>query len=349
MGKRVLIYPYSDRCISIISFLEKEKNIDELILVSFKGWGYENQKVRFRDKEIRICQEFESKCQECDEVWFVDTFFSLECEKNLLIEKARMAIENGKLIQDYREDEVVTNFIGKGESQNLKDIPKKLHVIHTPIILISGLYTNIEGFEIEAFISSELKTKYSIKQIGSARLGKILGMEEFPKFMLDTRYREKEKILLFNQYIKQIEEKEKPDMIVIGIPGGACAYSREVVCDFGMTFEEVANAVTVDIAIIALPYADYKNQDIERMRDYVWQRNKIYIDFFDLVPQKVNEEEASMSGKLYYLTLDDQIVMEKLKQLKNEDLYYLRSDVERRQMYENILKKLHSFGEIQFM
>ena len=44
--------------------------------------------------------------------------------------------------------------------------------------------------------------------------------------MYDEGVSEKKKILMYNHYLKWIEQSEKPDVILVGIPGGIMPDSK---------------------------------------------------------------------------------------------------------------------------
>ena len=70
MKKSILIYPFTECCIPFIHQLDLM--VFNLILVSPRGWGYENKKFSFHGETFNVTTEFELNCIECNEVWFVN-------------------------------------------------------------------------------------------------------------------------------------------------------------------------------------------------------------------------------------------------------------------------------------
>ena len=68
-------------------------------------------------------------------------------------------------------------------------------------------------------ISVLLKENYKVSLISSRQFGNTENIHAFPGFMNGNGLNESEKIICYNQYLKYIEENEKPEVIVVGIPG----------------------------------------------------------------------------------------------------------------------------------
>jgi len=58
------------------------------------------------------------------------------------------------------------------------------------------------------------------------------------------------KILLFNRYVKRLEVAEKPDIIILGVPGAVQNLSEKFTMGFAVTPYLTFNAVLVDYLIL---------------------------------------------------------------------------------------------------
>lgn len=116
-------------------------------------------------------------------------------------------------------------------------------------------------FEIQLSIRENLQSKgYKISQIGSRNYCEFLGFHSFPGFMYNRNLSESEKIILFNNYIKRLENDENPDLIVIGIPGGIMKRNDTFTSYFGIFAYEISQAVTPDYVICSTQYQDFKHE-----------------------------------------------------------------------------------------
>ena len=351
MEKKILIFPYSDMCDIFIEQIEDLENIDELYLVCFKGWGYEGKKISFKGKEISVITDFDFAFQNSDEIWFVDTEYNLD-ESTLIYPKVNYAHACGKTIRYYGKETSMLKKELKG-TDSIKeetDIPKILEVMNTPLVVTAGLYDDNNEMQVELSVYEMLhKTNFNVVYIGSQRYGKALGMYEFPEFMFDNKYANLEKVLLFNQYIKEIENEKKPDLIIVGVPGGVSSYSREIVGDFGILFDLVSISVSTDIFVLSVPYEDYNIYDIQNLRKYVWERYKIHTDFFNIMPKKVNVNITNSSEQLRYLTVNNNRVMKKIEDLASKDIFCLKVKSERNKLTKKVIDRLMNYGKIELL
>ena len=142
------------------------------------------------------------------------------CNPTKLYETDGQAISISKANIHFLQDE--TNL-----PQN--DI-KSLKEIETPVLTVLGLGENCDKFNIQ------IKTKYIIEKQGykvlsifSNPLGAFLDGEILPGFLYSKSLSFPEKIKMFNFWIYDLQEKYKPDIIVIGCPSGIAELDRKSV------------------------------------------------------------------------------------------------------------------------
>lgn len=349
MKKTVLIYPFTREYALFIQKVGLLGDVKKLILVSPKGWGYEDEKVPFRDKCLYVSTEFETSCELCDEVWFINTCFEMD-EAKMIMPKILFAQEHKKEIKNFRTVKPEKTFAFATRQEEKIEVDSGIDVINTPIVLTAGLYKNTSISDVELILGDgKVHKEHKAIQISSKMEGEALGMRCLPEFMESTQYTESEKIILFNRFIKAIEQKEKPDLIIIGLPNGIKSYSRDIVEDFGMQFNMIVNAVSVDILILSVPYFEYTNDDVEGIRKLVWERYGVYTDYINIMPKRIKIDDSMLVNRLMYLTIDNQMVKHLRQKLDNEDIYEVSEEKEANRLQDNILKKLSNFGTVTFM
>lgn len=346
LKKTVLIYPYAQEYKLFAEKIALLDEIEEVILVSPKGWGYEEEKISAGNKTLTVSTEYESNCKRCDEVWFLNTCFSID-ESKMILPKIQIAKKYQKKIRNYRTVKADKCTVQKEEKT---EVVSGIDVINTPIVLTAGLFDSENISDVELILTEgKIHEDFNVVQIASRREGEALGMRTFPQFMEDTGYTEREKIVLFNCYVKEIELVEKPDIIIIGLPGGVKSYSRDVTGDFGMLFYMVTNAVSVDMVILSVPYYEYEKDDVENIRKFVWEKYRVFVDYIDIMPKWIRAEDSPLANRLLYLTVDDKLVNDRKQKMQHEDIYNVREEKEVRRLQENILGKLLQFGNVKFM
>lgn len=318
-----------------------------LMLVSPKGWGYENKNFLFHEKTFKVTTDFELNCKKCDEVWFMNCSFKID-DNLLILPKIKFAQEKDKIIKYFRSKTAEVRELLSSKENLKQEVPDALGTIYTPIVLVAGLFRHSGGWESElALLDGRFRDEYKVIQICSEPEGELLGMRPFPEFMTNSNYNEAEKIIAFNRYIEEIEKSEKPDLFIIGVPGGIKAYSRDIPEDFGILFTMVSNAVSADSLVLALPYAEYSKAELDEIKRSIWQKYQVYTDCICLSRKMVMPYDSDIAHKLRYMLLEREKISKKIREINDESLYDVEEGKERLQ--NNIIKKLLEYGEVEFM
>ena len=81
---------------------------------------------------------------------------------------------------------------------------------------------------------------------------------------------------------KYIEENEKPEVIVVGIPGELLPLTKQKPGNFGIIAYEILNAVDPDFTILSLYKDEYKEEYFEEMNNLLHYRYNVDADCFYL-------------------------------------------------------------------
>lgn len=102
-------------------------------------------------------------------------------------------------------------------------------------------------------------------------------------------------------------------------------------------------AISTDIAIVSLPYAEYKEEELEGICNYLKMRFGIDVDFINIAKKRFLIEESETEQDFVYLTLDN-------KNIKtNEYTYDLSELKEMERLIDNCLIKLESYGDLNLI
>ena len=116
-----------------------------------------------------------------------------------------------------------------------KIINERISEIQTPIVLVCGLHEYTHKFSIQLEIYKQaLEMGYKPLIIGSKAFTGCFSGFSVPRFMF-SEISEREKILSFNKYVKEIEKEHNPDLLVIGVPGGIAPFNEHFPGYFGIT------------------------------------------------------------------------------------------------------------------
>lgn len=350
--EKVLIYPYDDEVNSIIQHADMLDNIEIVSVVSPNGWGMVGETLKINGSEVVVKENFEQEIKKCNSVWFVDSKRNL-IEKKFIFPKIDMAKQLHKKIRYFRNyNDEILKILGTIREDKWEDIigEECIFNIETPVILICGICSGVNKFGVQLEIRRNLLNEHiNFVQIGS-RLGcEMFGMEAFPSFMFDSKYSEKKKILLFNHFIKKIETNKKPELIVIGVPGGIGAYSKNIVDNFGMTLQEVSQAVIPDCSILSMPYDEYCFEDLEFLQEHILNKYNFFIDYFNLALKRMLLSDSEILHAPWYLSLDKNFIKNEIDKIHDKRLFCIDDKENAKILTQNIINQLLSFGKISSM
>ena len=292
---KVIVFPFDNYVRPLIEY-EKLWHFEICGLISPMGFGINNMQMYENDKKYIIKSEMsEDNMAEMEALLVVESYHFVKFE--LILEQINLAAKNGKNI-------VLARKIDKNEYSEVLDICEKSNVkliempiesfkweknisglqnINVPVIAIIENGVRCNAFEIEMqIISVLLKENYKVSLISSRQFGNTENIHAFPGFMNGNGLNESEKIICYNQYLKYIEENEKPEVIVVGIPGELLPLTKQKPGNFGIIAYEILNAVDPDFTILSLYKDEYKEEYFEEMNNLLHYRYNVDADCFYL-------------------------------------------------------------------
>lgn len=175
----------------------------------------------------------------------------------------------------------------------------------------------------------------------SSGAGELFGGHSYPKFMYSKKISETTKIILFNNYIKQIEQNEKPDLIVIGIPGSVFPYNNEINNYFGIQPFMVSRAVQADGVVCCLNFSNYTDKyfnDLKESLQYFYGCNLLAYCINNI--EYDTSSSDTLSGE--YVSVYSNIVKDEIDSSNYNDVPILNI------MEKNSLSKIGAFVENYF-
>ncbi len=322
--RKITIYPYD---VSNLHLLLHKAMIDisdddVIECVSPKGWGYENEDAGYKvgiETGVLVKSDFDSLVNEMDVLIIVESIFPLPGLD--IAEKIENVLAGGKRVVVLRKMDVdlerqliekscVDRNLEVYTGNRLKpytDIEMadtSIEEIPAAIILVLGSGERCCKFDVQlALREALLENGYALTQIGSKNYCEFFGFHSFPGFMLDhSEYTEREKIIGFNKYVKMLYMLERPDVLVIGVPGGAFSFDEYFDNNFGITNFYVSNAIIPDYVIYNSLYVDTLPEFLETMKKnlnnrYGYETDQIFISNYAL-----NYPASKSEQVLTYLT-----------------------------------------------
>lgn len=243
----------------------------------------------------------------------------------------------GNAFKEIKLYGVAANLIGKFKKMTGEIIEQDKKMLKN-IFFISLGYDLLELCFSGIILFYTINLGINLMQIGTKEESQYYGFYPMPEFMKNHENSEKDKILLFNRYLKKLEEVKKPDIILIGIPGELYAPSEKYIANLGITAYEIFLSVMPDILLVLLPYAEYREEDYESIRKSIIQKYGVNPDYLIPTNLRLQLDETETYQKERYLTIVEPDNEE------DADLYE-SNYIEK--ITDDILKKLTINGQIK--
>lgn len=300
--EKVLVYPFDRKFAPCIRYQTLLEQYEICRIVSPPGWGLSGKDAGIIDGGselgLIIQDNFSEMLNYCDTVFLVDSYNTIDFE-SLIQPKINEAIKAKKnivsLIPIVGIDEMHVdkkNYLRTTFCQQKSytyQNPKELAKIFTPIIAVIGLASQTNKFNTQLALRKEIQELgYKVSQIGSRRYCEIFGFHSFPDFIYNASIPETEKVKSFNRFIKEIENQERPDVIILGIPGGIMSFNDQIHFDFGILSFEIFQSIHVDTIVLNLFCEQINQQYLDELNNLCRYRFGTKADCFNLSHQSIN-------------------------------------------------------------
>lgn len=274
------IYPYS-RCFApYLRHIEHFKLFNVVAAVTPGKWAKDKCDAGYIDSGeeigIPLSTDFDFWLSKCDTIiWANYEYYENYDFFEAVLLRIKKAMSVGKNIvcfeelssedeSDLRKIAEANNVMfvykhGDSDLDNCANISDKSNV---PIISILSMAENCLKFDAELSFYRMLCDKgYKVALVSSKNNAELLGIHSFPSFMFSRHYSEMEKINLFSNYVKSITFYQRPDVIIIGIPGGMIPFNKIHDMHYGITAYEVLSIIKPDYTLVNV-WMDYLSKTI---------------------------------------------------------------------------------------
>lgn len=341
--RQVCVYPFDAQFSPILRHKELLTNLNIVSLISLPGWGLSGKNAGIADGgcdlDYIVSSDFNEQLKKCDSVLFVDSINPMEFKSNIYPKiNAAIDLKKNIICSIPLEEEYIEKIMERCIQNNVffeylhKDIDFKPNFeenlyhclnINIPIIFVAGLSERTNKFHTQLSLRTNLiKLGYKVSMIGSRNCCEMLGFHSFPEFILKSGLTESNKIIFFNHCIKQIEINEKPDVIIIGIPGGGGFDTRNdfITNDFGILFSEIAAAVKPDAVVVSLHYNNYDESYFNQLSTIFKYKFGINIDYYNIANIKFDYINSESLKSPEYITLHSNFVDKFINKFKTKNI-----------------------------
>lgn len=359
--EKMLIYPFDYEMIPALNQIIADGKYEISGVVSFPGWGYVGKdagNIIYGNKNgIIIEDDFYTNLDKCDvvlicktdnEIINPDTLLkkiqdAIEYKKNVVCFRKINDSDRKKLIKIAQQNDVYFKiYSNEVESSINYDMKRllKLSDFNTPIVFVMGISENTNKYGVELGIHKKFKDDgYKSVLIGSKSYCSFFEDYAIPSFMYENSVMDYEKPLLFNKYVKNIEEKEKPDIFIIGVPGGVMPIDKKNTNRFGMLAYQISCGVSADVTVLCNHFNFFDEEYFEYMYPLLKYRFGKEIDCMYVNNSVIDLINEDVQGDLSFIHIFPEKVKQEIQKIARPNVFANITD-----MYQFILNTLEKYG-----
>jgi hypothetical protein len=153
--------------------------------------------------------------------------------------------------------------------------PQEAKIVNIPIICVAGLIEGTHKLLLQYQLVNKLRSEgNNVFWLCSCGYPQFISADD--SCIRDNTYlsHDVDDVYAFNTYIRDQIVLKKPDIIVIGVPGGIMALNDYIDNDFGFMFYKVTNAINIDYLMLTIPTNNtvMKKKDVVRLNNIVYYR-----------------------------------------------------------------------------
>ena len=258
---------------------------------------------------LMLTEGFESRNIDKEILEFIEHGINIENFHTLTPEIIHR-LEKNKNFKNYLKESTLKI---SGNLSTLSDIP-------VPVIFVLSLYEDLDKFAVQVALRKILMNRAIIvSQIGTRPYCERFGFHSFPVFMYQNLYTPEEKIFLFNQYVNKMVKEERPEVIIIGIPGAYNKFNKDHPMGFGVLPYLISQAVIPDFSIMCTFYTELESEKfLKDLSENCMHRLGFEIDCFHMSGTYIDMNVVNELNQIKYTHMSDKIVEKVIKSKFNK-------------------------------
>lgn len=349
-NKRIAVFPVDEDFLNLPNNenIELEKEYHKIsYYITLAGWN-----VDHTERQLNTLDAF--NFMEIDTLVLINSFRKLESE---VVKKiVGIAVKHGIKIVCARDDVDIDYELFKKECEEKSAEyefvcnetalvnSKVVNKIDIPVITISGIGPYVGKFEVGLYLKNSFQNAgYNVLYISPRREGKLFGIHIFPEYMYDKNLDYTAKVFEFNSHVNSLVREEKPDIVLIGVPGEMMELSEKHKMNFGILASAVFNAIKPDVSILNMYNMQYTDEFLEEQKKYCKYRFGMIPDLFYATYTGVIDSSLQEAWIQYFHAdrlFDDLLDKHKI---------YSESDVKNGLLFRQIINILEEYGSLEVM
>lgn len=327
MMQRAVIYPFTEKMIPIVEHWNQKRETPRIVSVVSDGKrgaaGRDVGVLHNHDNTgVTIQADLKAALAECDTlilaerkekkegkvsaVQMIDE--TLQLGKNVICMQELAKEEAEKLDAAAGEKGLVFEYHGCDEAGSY-DVETELYIPEAPVIMVGEMCEGLDGADVALAVNRIMQARgYDSIAVVEQGCPALQDVYSYPKALWERDETESSKVYWVNSYIKDIETRRKPDVIVMQIPDAMMKYNDKLCNGFGIIPFMVSQAVRADYFIFCVPYRGIEEARIGEISSVMEKRFGFEIDCIHMSNAALEVEDSIKDKKAQYLRLPQEMV-----------------------------------------
>lgn len=295
MAERIMVFPCEEKDLPFVEVMAKSGRYEGIYVVIPHGESIrEAHAVIWESKLVHRVANWEEIINQCSIIWIPEGFYEpyLEREIARCVECGR---REGKEIYYEKEVPRSSGCLGKDTEE-----------LYRPGSTVIAVGECFEGFGSDdlicGLVSCFEKRGWKSVVVTVRNLFSITGMRGIPEELNTRGERGTEAVLLWNRYVRYLEETYAPDILLIQVPGGLMQFPGRRWDFFGIRAQSFFLAVQPDLFYAVVPFNMSDKKTLEDLKMDFYYRLGMAPDNFFLSDRLVDFHKFRKNegtGKLY--------------------------------------------------
>ena len=321
---RLMVYPASKEVSALARYRNLIKDFDEAVFVTPNHIAKDGDDFAALDggmpTGISVSASFAEELERADAVFFAKSYIPIS--EQSLKSNIQLAKKEGKKIfsqYDFRDDPPVLPKEGLTFVKNTQEDTPLICDIPVPVVFVMGAGPYTNKFETQLSLYEYFKKKgYVVSCIGTKSLAGFFGFDFFTEDYCNSQMSIRDKIIMLNRTIYRKYLKERPDVMIIGIPGGFMQLNPIRYEEIGDMAYVVSQAVTPDASVLCTYASEFEEEQLEWLKNVCQYRLNAPIN--NLVIANAVMDISFETQQCDYTTIPLEFLKEKKPLQKCDDL-----------------------------
>lgn len=324
MMQRAVIYPFTEKWIPIVEHWNRKRETPRIVSAVADGKrGAAGRDIGILHNHdnmgVTIQADWKTALAECDTLILAEKKEgkasavriieeTLQLGKNVICmqELAREEAEN--LEETAREKGLVFEYHGCDGAESY-DVDIELSIPEAPVIMVGEMCEGLDGADVALAVNRLMQARgYDSIAVLEQGCSALRDVYSYPKALREREETESSKVYWVNSFIKDIETRRKPDVIVMQIPDAMMKYNDKLCNGFGIIPFMVSQAVRADYFIFCVPYRGIEEARIGEISSVMEKRFGFEIDCIHMSNAALEVEDSIKDKKAQYLRLPREMV-----------------------------------------